>query len=52
MCSSDLGGTAGLLVGIPVYTVVRVIAARFFYQHKAVRRLMPDIDEEKTDWLI
>lgn len=52
LVAGQIGGTAGLLVGIPVYTVVRVIAARFFYQHKAVRRLMPDIDEEKTDWLI
>lgn len=52
LVAGQIGGTAGLLVGIPVYTVVRVIAARFFYQHKAVRRLMPDIDEEKTDWLL
>lgn len=52
LVAGQIGGTVGLLVGIPVYTVVRVIAARFFYQHKAVRRLMPDIDEEKTDWLL
>lgn len=52
LIAGQIGGTLGLLVGIPVYTVVRVIAARFFYQHKAVRRLMPDIDKENTGWLI
>lgn len=52
LIAGQIGGTAGLLVGIPVYTVVRVIAARFFYNHKAVRRLMPDIEEENTGWLI
>ena len=52
LLAGQIGGTAGLLVGIPVYTVVRVIAARFFYNHKAVRRLMPDIEEENTGWLI
>ena len=52
LLAGQIGGTAGLLVGIPVYTVVRVIAARFFYNHKTVRRLMPDIEEENTGWLI
>lgn len=48
LIAGKVGGTLGLLVGIPVYTVVRVIAARFFYDHKAVRRLMPDIEKENT----
>jgi predicted PurR-regulated permease PerM len=52
LVAGHAGGTMGLLMGIPAYTVVRVIAARFFYQHKAVRRLMPDIDQEDTGWLI
>lgn len=47
-----MGGTVGLLVGIPVYTVVRVIAIRFFSDKKVVRRLIPDIDQENTDTLI
>lgn len=52
LVAGHAGGTMGLLMGIPAYTVVRVIAARFFYQHKAVRRLMPDIEQEDTGWLI
>lgn len=48
LLAGHVGGTVGLLVGIPVYTVIRVIAARFFSQHKVVRRLLPDIDEENT----
>ena len=48
LLAGQIGGTLGLLIGIPVYTVLRVIAARFSYNHKAVRRLMPDIDSENT----
>lgn len=47
-----LGGTVGLLVGIPAYTVVRVIATRFYSDKKIVRRLNPDIDKENTEALI
>ena len=47
-----LGGVAGMLVAIPAYTVVRVIASRFFYKYKPVRRLIPDRDEENTDSII
>ena len=49
LIAGRMGGTLGLLMGIPVYTVVRVIAARFFYKQKAVRRLMPDIEKENTN---
>ncbi len=52
LIAGQIGGTLGLLIGIPVYTVLRVIAARFFYNHKAVRRLMPDIESENTGSLI
>lgn len=52
LVAGRIGGTVGLLVGIPAYTVVRVIAIRFFSDKKAVRRLIPDIDKENTDALI
>ncbi|MBR5018282.1 MAG: AI-2E family transporter [Bacteroidales bacterium] len=52
LIAGRIGGTMGLLVGIPAYTVVRVIAIRFFSDRKAVRRLIPDIDQENTDALI
>lgn len=52
LMAGRIGGTLGLLVGIPAYTVVRVIAIRFFSGHKAVRRLIPDIDQENTGSII
>ena len=52
LMAGHIGGTIGLLVGIPAYTVVRVIAIRFFSDRKAVRRLIPDLDKENTDALI
>ena len=52
LIAGEIGGTLGLLVGIPAYTVFRVIAARFFYNRKVVRRLMPDIEQENTNSLI
>ena len=41
-----IGGVMGMLVAIPGYTVVRVIASRFFYHLKPVKKLIPDLDEE------
>ena len=35
-----------MLAAIPIYTVIRVVAGRFFYNHKAVRRLMPDLEKD------
>lgn len=52
LIAGQIGGTIGLLVGIPAYTVIRVIAVRFFYKHKVVRRLIPDIEKENTEALI
>lgn len=52
LIAGEIGGTLGLLVGIPAYTVFRVVAARFFYNRKVVRRLMPDIEHENTNSLI
>ena len=52
LMAGRIGGTVGLLVGIPAYTVIRVIAARFFAHKKAVQRLMPGIEQENTDTII
>ena len=43
LMAGTMGGMFGMLIAIPVYTVVRVIAGRFFYDKKIVRRLMPDM---------
>jgi len=52
LIAGHVGGAVGMLVAIPTYTVVRVIASRFFYKYKPVRRLIPDRDEETTDRII
>lgn len=49
LMAGHIGGPLGMLVAIPAYTVVRVIAGRFFYDKKAVRRLMPDIGKGVSD---
>ncbi len=37
-----IGGPLGMIIAIPCYTAVRVIAFRFFGHIKAIRRLIPD----------
>lgn len=37
-----LGGPLAMIIAIPMYTVVRVIAFRFFGHVKAIKRLIPD----------
>ena len=46
LMAGHIGGIMGMLAAIPAYTVVRVIAGRFFYDKKIVRRLMPDLEKE------
>ena len=46
LMAGHMGGAVGMLAAIPAYTVVRVIAGRFFYDKKIVRRLMPDMAKE------
>lgn len=52
LMAGRIGGTAGLLVGIPAYTVVRVIAARFYADRKLVKRLMPGIEKVDDDAIL
>ena len=46
LMAGHIGGTVGMLVAIPAYTVVRVVAIRFFYRFKVIQRLVPDLQEE------
>ena len=46
LMAGHMGGIIGMLAAIPAYTVVRVVAGRFFYHKKIVRRLMPDLEKE------
>ena len=52
LIAGHIGGIVGMLIAIPTYTVVRVIASRFFYDFKLVRRLIPDVENEDTNGLI
>ena len=40
LLAGHIGGVLGMLVAIPTYTVIRVIASRFFPDVKLVKRLM------------
>ena len=42
LIAGNIAGVLGMLVAIPAYTVVRVIAGHFFADVKAIRRLIPD----------
>lgn len=46
LMAGHIAGILGMLAAIPAYTVIRVIAGRFFYDKKIVQRLMPDIKKE------
>lgn len=41
LLAGHIGGVVGMLVAIPTYTVIRVIASRFFPDVKVVKRLIP-----------
>ncbi len=46
LMAGHIGGTVGMLVAIPAYTVVRVVAIRFFYRYKIIQRLVPNLSDE------
>lgn len=46
LAAAKLGGVVGMVIGIPVYTVLRVIARNFFSHFKLVQRLTEHLDEK------
>jgi len=52
LIAGHIGGIVGMLIAIPTYTVIRVIASRFFYEFKIVKRLIPDVENENTDAIV
>jgi predicted PurR-regulated permease PerM len=52
LIAGHIGGIVGMLIAIPAYTVIRVIASRFFYDFKIVNRLIPNVEDENTDALV
>ena len=49
LIAGHIGGIVGMLVAIPSYTVIRVIASRFFYKYKPIRRLIPNREAEGSE---
>lgn len=49
LMAGKLGGMLGMLIAIPSYTAVRVIAGRFFRNVKFIRELIPDPSEDKNE---
>ena len=47
LMAGHLGGIIGMLVAIPAYTVIRVVAARFFSDFQPIRRLISAPDDEQ-----
>jgi hypothetical protein len=46
LMAANVGGVAGMVVGIPVYTVLRVVARNFFSRLKLVQRLTDHLEED------
>lgn len=46
LISGHIGGVVGMLLAIPLYTVIRVIAREFFSEYGVVRRLTGKMDEK------
>lgn len=47
LMAGHIGGILGMLVAIPSYTVIRVVAGRFFRKFKFIRRLIPEPEERQ-----
>lgn len=47
LAAAKLGGVVGMVIGIPVYTILRVVAREFFSGFKIVQRLTDHLEEEK-----
>lgn len=46
LAAAKIGGVVGMVIGIPVYTVLRVVARIFFSEFKLVQRLTDRKEEE------
>jgi predicted PurR-regulated permease PerM len=45
LVAAKLGGVVGMVIGIPVFTILRVIARNFFSEFKVVQRLTGRLEE-------
>jgi predicted PurR-regulated permease PerM len=51
LASGFAAGIPGMILAIPAYTVLRVLAREFFYNFKAVRRITSSLDKDVPDLL-
>jgi len=49
LIAAKIGGVVGMVIGIPVYTVLRVIARVFFSEFKVVQKLTDHLEEEAKE---
>lgn len=49
LMAGHVGGIWGMLAAIPFYTILRVIASRFFHNVKAIRKLIPNTESDIPD---
>lgn len=49
LIAAKLGGVVGMVIGIPVYTVLRIVARIFFGEFKVVQRLTDHLIEEEPE---
>ena len=49
LAAAKIGGVVGMVIGIPVYTVLRVVARNFFSHFKIVQRLTEHLDESANE---
>jgi len=47
LVAAKMGGVVGMVIGIPVYTVLRVVARTFFSKFKVVQKLTDHLEEEE-----
>jgi predicted PurR-regulated permease PerM len=47
MAAGSLAGILGMILAIPVYTILRVVAKEFFDNLKLVRKLTENLEKEK-----
>lgn len=45
LTAAKIGGIIGMVVAIPVYTIIRIIAKEFFHKFKIVQKLTEDLEE-------
>lgn len=49
LVAARIGGILGMVLAIPAYTVLRVIARAFLSEYKIVRKITEEMEPESTD---